>query len=213
MVLQQDIQPQATKTGNRLSQTSLTSSLVLTAMQLEAIMMESTGSNLTNSDPQLLGCTIRFFFLIRRFLCFREVNSDFLSTLYLHAFQVESPQGLRKASSLLKNAKPDQGLCEDMHITIIPGDLHRDTWSFNILQYLTSIAVQDGAGRNTEETCTTYNMMKIARYLFQWTGNARYADYYERAILNGMLGVQRMPANYTSKGTQTVSAGSVVISR
>ena len=169
-------------------------------------------------QPYQLGSTIAgvhnsLFYLIRRFLCFREVNSDFLSTLYLHAFQVESPQGLGKASSLLNNAKPDQGLCEDMHITIIPGDLHRDTWSFNILQYLTSIAVQDGAGRNTEETCTTYNMMKIARYLFQWTGNARYADYYERAILNGMLGVQRMPANYTSKGTQTVSAGSVVISR
>lgn len=61
-----------------------------------------------------------------------------------------------------------------------------------------SYSLQEGAGRNTEETCTTYNMMKIARYLFQWTGDARYADYYERAVLNGMLGVQRMPANYTS---------------
>ena len=59
--------------------------------------------------------------------------------------------------------------------------------------------VQEGAGRNTEETCTTYNMMKIARYLFRWSGDARFADYYERAILNGMLGTQRMPADYVSK--------------
>ena len=65
--------------------------------------------------------------------------------------------------------------------------------------------MQEGAGRNTEETCTTYNMMKLARYLFRWTGNASYVDYYERAILNGMLGVQRMPANYTSKNGQSLT--------
>jgi hypothetical protein len=46
----------------------------------------------------------------------------------------------------------------------------------------------------TEETCTQYNMLKIARYLFSWTGNVTYADYYERAITNGLLGTQRMPA-------------------
>ena len=62
---------------------------------------------------------------------------------------------------------------------------------------------QEGSGRNTEETCTTYNMMKTARYLFQWSGNARYADYYERAVLNGMLGVQRIPVNYTSTYSQS----------
>jgi len=64
---------------------------------------------------------------------------------------------------------------------------------------------QDGAGRNTEETCTTYNMMKIARYLFRWSGDPRYADYYERAVSNGMLGSQRMPANYTSKNHATAA--------
>lgn len=46
----------------------------------------------------------------------------------------------------------------------------------------------------TEETCTQYNMLKIARYLFRWTVNVTYADYYERAIMNGLLGTQRMPA-------------------
>ncbi|DBA96514.1 hypothetical protein WJX77_003023 [Trebouxia sp. C0004] len=47
---------------------------------------------------------------------------------------------------------------------------------------------------DTEETCTQYNMLKVARYLFSWTGNGTYADYYERAIMNGLLGTQRMPA-------------------
>ena len=50
----------------------------------------------------------------------------------------------------------------------------------------------------TEETCTQYNMLKIARYLFTWTGNVTYADYYERAITNGLLGTQRMPSEQTT---------------
>ena len=57
--------------------------------------------------------------------------------------------------------------------------------------------MQEGAGRQTEETCTTYNMLKIARYLFAWTGDAKYADYYEKALLNGMIGTQRMPSDYS----------------
>lgn len=33
--------------------------------------------------------------------------------------------------------------------------------------------------------------MQIARSLYTWTGNPFYADYYERALFNGMLGVWR----------------------
>lgn len=64
--------------------------------------------------------------------------------------------------------------------------------------------MQDGTGRDTEETCTTYNMMKISRYLFRWSGDAKFADYYERAILNGMIGTQRMPADYKPSTTNAL---------
>ena len=57
------------------------------------------------------------------------------------------------------------------------------------------VVVQQQHALETEETCTQYNMLKIARYLFSWTGNVTYADYYERAIMNGLLGTQRMPAS------------------
>ncbi|XP_078432903.1 uncharacterized protein LOC144704362 [Wolffia australiana] len=43
----------------------------------------------------------------------------------------------------------------------------------------------------TEESCTTYNMLKVARNLFRWTKEMSYADYYERAITNGVLSIQR----------------------
>ncbi|KAG7947973.1 hypothetical protein I3843_14G121900 [Carya illinoinensis] len=42
-----------------------------------------------------------------------------------------------------------------------------------------------------EESCTTYNMLKVSRHLFTWTKEMAYADYYERALTNGVLGIQR----------------------
>ncbi|XP_059668879.1 uncharacterized protein LOC132313965 [Cornus florida] len=45
--------------------------------------------------------------------------------------------------------------------------------------------------KENEESCSTYNMLKIARNLFRWTKDITYADYYERALTNGVLGIQR----------------------
>ncbi|XP_074292559.1 uncharacterized protein LOC141619437 [Silene latifolia] len=42
-----------------------------------------------------------------------------------------------------------------------------------------------------EESCTTYNMLKVSRNLFRWSKEMIYADYYERALTNGVLGIQR----------------------
>ncbi|GMH11494.1 hypothetical protein Nepgr_013335 [Nepenthes gracilis] len=42
-----------------------------------------------------------------------------------------------------------------------------------------------------EESCTTYNMLKVSRNLFRWTREISYADYYERALTNGVLSIQR----------------------
>ncbi|XP_057456214.1 uncharacterized protein LOC130747331 [Lotus japonicus] len=42
-----------------------------------------------------------------------------------------------------------------------------------------------------EESCSTYNMLKVSRNLFRWTKEVSYADYYERALTNGVLSIQR----------------------
>lgn len=42
----------------------------------------------------------------------------------------------------------------------------------------------------TQEDCTTYNMLKLTRHLFGWTADSRMADYYERALFNGIVGSQ-----------------------
>ena len=42
----------------------------------------------------------------------------------------------------------------------------------------------------TQETCNTNNMLKLTRHLFCWDTNAKYADYYEKALYNHILGQQ-----------------------
>ncbi len=39
----------------------------------------------------------------------------------------------------------------------------------------------------TQETCNTYNMLKLTSHLFTWHAEPQYADYYERAFLNHIL--------------------------
>ena len=52
----------------------------------------------------------------------------------------------------------------------------------------------DSAGRHlgasSAETCNTYNMLKLTRHLFAWRPEARYFDFYERALYNHILGSQ-----------------------
>ena len=42
-------------------------------------------------------------------------------------------------------------------------------------------------GHKTQEHCTVYNMMRLADFLFRWTGKAEYADYIERNLFNGVM--------------------------
>jgi uncharacterized protein len=43
----------------------------------------------------------------------------------------------------------------------------------------------------TAECCCVYNMLKLTRQLYQWSGDPRYFDYYERVLLNHRLGTIR----------------------
>jgi DUF1680 family protein len=42
----------------------------------------------------------------------------------------------------------------------------------------------------TGESCNVYNMLKLTRHLFSHTANIKYADYYEQALFNHILGQQ-----------------------
>jgi DUF1680 family protein len=44
------------------------------------------------------------------------------------------------------------------------------------------------ASTHHQECCCAYNMMKLTRHLYEWSGDPRYIDYYERNLLNHRLG-------------------------
>jgi uncharacterized protein len=50
--------------------------------------------------------------------------------------------------------------------------------------------LNDRLSAETTETCNTYNMLKLTRHLFMRQPLAEYADYYERALFNHILGSQ-----------------------
>ncbi len=45
-------------------------------------------------------------------------------------------------------------------------------------------------GSETQEHCVVYNMMRLSEYLYRWTGDPLYADYWERNFYNGILAQQ-----------------------
>lgn len=45
-------------------------------------------------------------------------------------------------------------------------------------------------GTQTLESCNTYNMMKLAEYLYRWNHDSAYMDYYELALFNHILAAQ-----------------------
>jgi DUF1680 family protein len=49
----------------------------------------------------------------------------------------------------------------------------------------------------TQECCVTYNLLKITRHILAWNGDAHAADYYERALYNGILGTQHPGDGHT----------------
>lgn len=42
-------------------------------------------------------------------------------------------------------------------------------------------------GSRDQEHCTVYNMMRLAEFLFRWTGDAKYEQYIEYNLYNGIM--------------------------
>ena len=48
------------------------------------------------------------------------------------------------------------------------------------------------------ETCNVYNMLKLTKYLFDATGDKKYADYYENAFINHIMASQNPETGMTT---------------
>ena len=52
-------------------------------------------------------------------------------------------------------------------------------------------------GKKAQEHCTVYNMMRLAAFLFRWTKDARYLDYIERNLVNGIMAQAYWQGHFT----------------
>uniref|UniRef100_UPI00209B1DAC beta-L-arabinofuranosidase domain-containing protein n=1 Tax=Bifidobacterium longum TaxID=216816 RepID=UPI00209B1DAC len=59
---------------------------------------------------------------------------------------------------------------------------------------------QNGGYRNfsTVETCNEYNMLKLARILFQVTKDSKYSEYYEHTFINAIVASQNPETGMTT---------------
>lgn len=52
-------------------------------------------------------------------------------------------------------------------------------------------------GQKGQEHCTVYNMMRLAGFLFRWTGDPAYLDYQERNLYNGIMAQAYWEGNFS----------------
>jgi hypothetical protein len=64
------------------------------------------------------------------------------------------------------------------------GSSNAEAW----LTHPNHLALEMKASSHHQECCCAYNMMKLTRHLFSWSGDSRFIDYYERNLLNHRLG-------------------------
>ncbi len=60
------------------------------------------------------------------------------------------------------------------------------------------LAAEMKVSANHQECCCAYNMMKLARHLYGWSGDPRLIDYYERALMNHRLGAIEPQTGHTT---------------
>lgn len=57
---------------------------------------------------------------------------------------------------------------------------------------------QEQLGITSAETCNTHNMLKLTEYLYRWSHDSAYIDYYERALYNHILASQDPDSGMTT---------------
>jgi DUF1680 family protein len=60
------------------------------------------------------------------------------------------------------------------------------------------LAAEWRAATHHQECCCAYNMMKLTRHLYSWSGDPRFFDYYERNLLNHRLGAIQPETGHTT---------------
>lgn len=77
---------------------------------------------------------------------------------------------------------------------VTTGTSNGESWNMEPRQLAKELRA---GGASTAECCCSYNMLKLARHLYTWTGDPRYFDYYERSLLNMRIGTIQPKTGHT----------------
>lgn len=63
-----------------------------------------------------------------------------------------------------------------------------------------------------QEFCTVYNMMRLSEFLLRWTGEKRYADYWEKNLWNGVFAQTHFEPYYRYAQSEDSKRGTELLS-
>jgi DUF1680 family protein len=81
------------------------------------------------------------------------------------------------------------------HSYVTAGTSNGESWQMEPRRLAAEL--KETRGTATAECCCAYNMLKLTRHLYGWTGNPRYFDYYERSFFNHRIGTILPDKGYT----------------
>ncbi len=79
-------------------------------------------------------------------------------------------------------------------------------------EFFTKVNEEPLSNKNCE-TCCVYNMLKLTEYIFSWNQDSKYADYYENALFNQILGSQHSDGRKTYSVDLSMGASTEFLSR
>ncbi|QES89137.1 beta-L-arabinofuranosidase domain-containing protein [Rhizosphaericola mali] len=101
------------------------------------------------------------------------------------------PKGLGSADQYIYGGlSRDSIIAQYMQRTIVNHHTYANGGNGNYEYFGDEDKLSTRLSDDNSETCATYNMEKLTAAIFSWNPNVNYADYYERALVNGILGSQ-----------------------
>ena len=139
----------------------------------------------------------------------RFTKKIFFTPLALSARRVEGsaheyarPAGHRRGATLRTQFRlPLRRRARFFFETVSESRTYATGGSSNNEHWLTDpdhLAIEKQVSSHHQECCCAYNMMKLTRHLYSWSGDPRFIDYYERNLLNHRLGAIEPVTGHTT---------------
>lgn len=137
-------------------------------------------------DKKYLDLSYRFYH--KKVMDPLTVRIDQLGGLHANT-QIPKILGAARQYELTGN-KREYDIAEFFFNTVVKDHSYVNGGNSNYEWFNQAGKFENALGTNTSETCNTYNMLKLDKYLFSWNPSALLGDYYERALYNHILASQ-----------------------